>query len=77
MSDDITRLREWMKANNCGLKQLAEKMDMPYITAHTVVERRASTTDQFVNRFIRSFGYDLAKQIFSSHLSPVNEKEVA
>ena len=75
MNEDIARLRTWMEENNLDLAGLARKMGVPYITAHTVIERRASTTDQFVNRFIRCFGYDVAQEIFRDHLAPVAVSE--
>lgn len=76
MSDDIKRLQSWMKSKELGNKELARAMNIPYITVHTIIERRGATTDQFVNRFIRRFGYDVAREVFASHLAPVAETEV-
>lgn len=77
MNDDIERLREWMSNNELDNKRLARKMGIPYISVHTVIDRRASTTDQFVNRFIRCFGYETAASIFKIHLAPVAVEDVA
>lgn len=71
VDEDIVRLRNWMKDKGIDKSCLARQMGIPYITVHTVVERRASTTDQFVTRFIRCYGYELAKDVFREHLSPV------
>lgn len=73
--NDIERLRAWMEKRALTTKQLAREMRMPYQTVyHTVTVRgeragNETLTGSFIVRFTATYGFDVAREIFSEYMS--------